>query len=173
MTVNTKLLSPKVDLHHDLHHIGLLNTQPLSIYRSTMMDHQNPKFKSQTPITTIPTTAVSSLNFSVNAILSSGGCSNGRSNSTSSNCSTGSNGSSCSGGQGGMSILHHQNIYDTGQIQQNQHLHSAAFLRMTAAAAAAAQAMTASSSGKTILPIYLYIHYKCCFILYVYISTRK
>lgn len=159
MTVNTELLSSKVGSHHDLHHIGLLNAQPLSIYRTTAMDHQNQKSTSQTPITTTPTTAVSSLNFSVNAILSSGGCSNGRSNSTSSNCSTGSNGSSCSGGHGGIPMLHHQNIYDTGQIQQNQHLHSAAFLRMTAAAAAAAQAMTASSSGKTelILLIYFYI----------------
>lgn len=114
---------------------------PISVYLPTMMEHQNQQSAPQTsiqPPTSISNTPVSSLNFSVNAILSSGGCSNGRSNSTSSNCSTGSNGSNRSSGTGygGKMMLHQQNIYDTGQ-QHNQHLASAAFLRITAAAAAA------------------------------------
>lgn len=113
-----------------------------------MMDHQNQQSTPQTsiqPPTSTPNTPVSSLNFSVNAILSGGGCSNGRSNSTSSNCSTGSNGSNRSStGYGGKIMLHQQNIYDTGQ-QHNQHLASAAFLRITAAAAAAS---ASSPSGE-------------------------
>lgn len=114
-----------------------------------MMDHQNqqiaPQISTQPPTSTSNTPA-SSLNFSVNAILSGGGCSNGRSNSTSSNCSTGSNGSNRSSGTGygGKIMLHQQNIYDTGQ-QHNQHLASAAFLRITAAAAAAS---ASSPSGE-------------------------
>lgn len=114
-----------------------------------MMDHQNQQSAPQTltqPPTSTSNTPVSSLNFSVNAILSGGGCSNGRSNSTSSNCSTGSNGSNRSSGTGygGKIMLHQQNIYDTGQ-QHNQHLASAAFLRITAAAAAAS---ASSPSGE-------------------------
>lgn len=141
-----------------------LSTQPppISIYLSTTMNHQQLQSASQTltqTSTLTSSTPVSSLNFSVNAILSSGGCSNGRSNSTSSNCSTGSNGSNISGGTGyaGKIMTHQQNIYDTGQ-QHNQHLASAAFLRITAAAAAAS---ASSSSGKNnslrsylVIPIY-------------------
>jgi len=127
---------------------------PISIYLSTAMNHHNQlsalQSSTQTPTST-STTPVSSLNFSVNAILSGGGgCSNGRSNSTSSNCSTGSNGSNGSSGFGyGRKIMpHQQNIYDTGQ-QHNQHLASAAFLRITAAAAAAS---ASSPSGKLNVP---------------------
>jgi len=122
---------------------------PISIYLSTTMNHQLQQSalqtSTQTPIST-STMPVSSLNFSVNAILSGGGCSNGRSNSTSSDCSTGSNGSngSSSYGYGGKMMPHQQNIYDTGQ-QHSQHLASAAFLRITAAAAAAS---ASSPSGK-------------------------
>lgn len=122
---------------------------PISIYLSTTMNHQLQQSalqtSTQTPIST-STMPVSSLNFSVNAILSGGGCSNGRSNSTSSDCSTGSNGSNGSSGYGygGKMMLHQQNIYDTGQ-QHSQHLASAAFLRITAAAAAAS---ASSPSGK-------------------------
>uniref|UniRef100_A0A2H8TW50 Homeobox protein DBX1-B n=1 Tax=Melanaphis sacchari TaxID=742174 RepID=A0A2H8TW50_9HEMI len=122
---------------------------PISIYLSTTMNHQHQlsaqQTSTQTPTLT-STTPVSSLNFSVNAILSGGGCSNGRSNSTSSNCSTGSNGSNGSNGFGfgGKMVPHQQNIYDTGQ-QHNQHLASAAFLRITAAAAAASASSPSGS----------------------------
>lgn len=92
----------------------------------------------QSPTTS--TTPAPTLNFSVNAILSGGGCSNGRSYSTSSNSSTNSNGS-IGAGYRRQVMSHQQSIYDTGQ-QHNQHLASAAFLRITAAAVAS------STSGK-------------------------
>lgn len=121
---------------------------PISIYLSTTMNCQHQKSTPQvpTPVST-STTSVSSLNFSVNAILSGGGYSNGRSHSTSSNCSTGSNASNGSSpGYGGKIISHQQNMFDTDQ-HHNQHLASAAFLRITAAAAAAS---ASSHSGKLI-----------------------
>ncbi|XP_026817786.1 mucin-21-like isoform X2 [Rhopalosiphum maidis] len=129
---------------------------PISIYLSTTMNNQHQLSTLQTSTqthTSTSTTPVSSLNFSVNAILSGGGCSNGRSNSTSSNCSTGSNGSNGSSGfgYGGKTIVHQQNIYDTGQ-QHSQHLASAAFLRITAAAAAAS---ASSPSG----PMFYHHHH--------------
>jgi len=124
---------------------------PISMFLSTTMNHQHLQQSVLRTSTSTPTstsaTPASSLNFSVNAILSSGGYSNGRSNSTSSNCSTGSNGSNGSSGTGcgGKVMTHQQIVYDTGQ-QHNQHLASAAFLRITAAAAAAS---ASSTSGKT------------------------
>lgn len=138
--------------------IQTLSTQPppISIYLSTTMNCQlqnsTPRVSTQT-LTSVSTTPVSSLNFSVNAILSGGGYSNGRSHSTSSNCSTGSNASNGSStGYGGKIISHQQNMYDTDP-HHNQHLASAAFLRITAAAAAAS---ASSPSGKIYFYYYSY-----------------
>jgi len=152
LTANKESASPKVSVEDSQMQPMQIQppSPPVSIYLSTNMNHHEHQqsalqTSTQTPIST-PSTPVSSLNFSVNAILSGGGCSNGRSNSTSSNCSTGSNGSNGSSGfgYGGKLMPHQQNIYDTGQ-QHSQHLASAAFLRITAAAAAAS---ASSPSGE-------------------------
>lgn len=119
---------------------------PISIYLPATMNHLKQSAPLQASAAQTASSPAPSLNFSVNAILSGGGgCSNGRSHSTSSNCSsTSSNGSSGTAGYGGqVAASRQQSIYDTGQ-QPNQHLASAAFLRITAAAAASA----ASTSGK-------------------------
>lgn len=127
-----------------------MNTRPPPIlnYLSTPMNHQDVRQYVPQPSTrtSSSTSTTPALNFSVNAILGGGGCSNGRSNSTSSNCSTGSNGSNGSSGTGygAKTVSHQQIVYDTEQ-QHNQHLASAAFLRITAAAAAAS---ASSTSGK-------------------------
>lgn len=130
--------------------LGARPSPPISTYLSTTMDHhQNqhsvPLTMTQTSVSMPSTPSASSLNFSVNAILNGGGYTNGRSHSTSSNCSTGSNGSNASSitGYAGKMMAHQHNNYDTSQ-QHNQHLASAAFLRITAAAAAAA---SSSPSG--------------------------
>lgn len=125
--------------------------------------HSVPQTTSQTSVSLATTPSVSSLNFSVNAILNGGGYTNGRSHSTSSNCSTGSNGSNGSSvtGYAGKIMAHQQNNYDASQ-QHNQHLASAAFLRITAAAAAASAA--SSPSGKIEISLEFSIHISFIFI---------
>ncbi|VVC24069.1 Hypothetical protein CINCED_3A012810 [Cinara cedri] len=135
-----------VEEESQIQSLSITQPPPISIYLSTTMNCQHqkstPQVSTQTPMSA-STTPVSSLNFSVNAILSGGGYSNSRSHSTSSNCSTGSNVSNGSSpGFGGKIISHQQNMFDTDH--HNQHLASAAFLRITAAAAAAS---ASSSSG--------------------------
>jgi len=154
LTADKEAESLKVSVEDSQMQSMQTQSPPISIYLSTTMNHQLQQSalqtSTQTPIST-STMPVSSLNFSVNAILNGGGCSNnGRSNSTSSDCSTGSHGSNGSSGfgYGGKMMPHQQNIYDTGQ-QHNQHLASAAFLRITAAAAAAS---ASSPSGKLNVP---------------------